>query len=39
MEPSPRPSWEQELERWLMPFVAGLRRIEQRRWAPVYLKG
>jgi SRSO17 transposase len=31
--------WEQELERWLEPFVAGLRREEQRRWAAVYLKG
>jgi hypothetical protein len=26
--------WERDLERWLMPFVAGLRRAEQRRWAP-----
>jgi SRSO17 transposase len=31
--------WERDLERWLEPFVAGLRRAEQRRWAPVYLKG
>jgi SRSO17 transposase len=31
--------WERDLERWLEPFVAGLRRAEQRRWAPIYLKG
>jgi SRSO17 transposase len=31
--------WEQELERWLGPFLARLRRQAQRRWAPVYLKG
>jgi SRSO17 transposase len=31
--------WEQELERWLEPFLARLRRQAQRRWAPVYLKG
>src|ERR1700750_136469 len=31
--------WEGELERWLEPFLARLRREEQRRWAPVYLKG
>src|SRR4051795_7867342 len=31
--------WETELERWLWPFLARLRRKEQRRWAPFYLKG
>ena len=31
--------WEGELGRWLGPFVARLGRKEQRRWAPVYLKG
>jgi SRSO17 transposase len=31
--------WEQELGRWLAPFLARLRRQAQRRWAPVYLKG
>jgi len=31
--------WEGELERWLEPFLAGLRRKAQRRWAPFYLKG
>src|SRR3954463_7526871 len=30
---------EDGLERWLGPFVARLGRKEQRRWAPVYLKG
>jgi SRSO17 transposase len=39
MEPSPLPGWEQELERWLAPFMAGLRRAGRRRWASVYLKG
>jgi SRSO17 transposase len=39
MTASPMAGWEQDLERWLAPFVAGLRRVEQRRWAPVYLKG
>ena len=32
-------AWEAELERWLEPFLAGLRRQAQRRWAPFYLKG
>ena len=31
--------WEDELERWLAPFLAGFRRQAQRRWAPFYLKG
>jgi SRSO17 transposase len=36
----PRPSgWAGELERWLAPFLAALLRSEQRRWAPLYLKG
>jgi SRSO17 transposase len=39
MQASPLSGWEQELERWLAPFVAGLRREERRRWAAVYLKG
>ena len=39
MDGSPARTWQDELERWLAPFVAGLRRVEQRRWAPVYLKG
>ena len=35
-----RPSgWTGELERWLAPFLAALARPEQRRWAPLYLKG
>jgi SRSO17 transposase len=36
---SPGQGWEEELERWLEPFLAGLRRKAQRRWAPFYLKG
>jgi SRSO17 transposase len=31
--------WEDELERWLAPFLAALNREAQRRWAAVYLKG
>src|SRR3954447_4151652 len=31
--------WAGELERWLEPFLARLRRQAQRRWAPIYLKG
>src|SRR4029078_8819997 len=31
--------WEEELARWLEPFLGRLRRREQRHWAPVYLKG
>src|SRR5829696_4610695 len=34
-----REGWEDELGRWLEPFLARLRRQAQRRWAPVYLKG
>jgi SRSO17 transposase len=36
---SPAERWEDELERWLAPFLARLRRKAQRRWAPFYLKG
>jgi SRSO17 transposase len=39
MEVRAEEGWEDELERWLEPFLAGLRRKAQRRWAPVYLKG
>jgi SRSO17 transposase len=39
MDGSAAEGWEAELERWLGPFVARLRRKEQRRWAPFYLKG
>ncbi len=36
----PRPSgWAGELEGWLAPFLTVLSRPEQRRWAPLYLKG
>ncbi len=38
MDGSPAEGWEDELERWLEPFLARLRRQAQRRWAPVYLK-
>src|SRR3954470_11208207 len=31
--------WEEKLEHWREPFLARLRRKEQRRWAPLYLKG
>jgi SRSO17 transposase len=39
MDGSPTEGWEEELERWLAPFLGRLRREAQRRWAPVYLKG
>ena len=39
MDGSAAEGWEAELERWLGPFLARLGRKEQRRWAPVYLKG
>ncbi len=39
MDGSPTEGWEDELERWLEPFLARLRRKAQRRWAPFYLKG
>ena len=39
MDGSAADGWEAELERWLGPFLARLRRKEQRRWAPFYLKG
>ena len=39
MDGSPAEGWEEELERWLEPFLARLGRKEQRRWAPFYLKG
>jgi hypothetical protein len=28
--------WSAELRQWLRPFVARLRRREQRRWPPVW---
>ena len=31
--------WQAEFEAWFAPFLARLRRAEQRRWAPVYLQG
>ena len=31
--------WAGELERWLAPFLSALARPEQRRWAPLYLRG
>ena len=39
MDGSAAEGWEAEFERWLGPFLARLRRKEQRRWAPFYLKG
>lgn len=31
--------WHDDFARWLAPFLATLKRSEQRRWAPVYLQG
>src|SRR4051794_12958324 len=39
MEGTSADGWEAELERWLGPFLARLRRKEQRHWAPFSLKG
>jgi SRSO17 transposase len=39
MDGSAAEGWEDELERWLAPFLARLRRKEQRHWAPFYVKG
>jgi SRSO17 transposase len=39
MEGTSADGWEAGLERWLGPFLARLRRKEQRHWAPFYLKG
>src|SRR5688572_20556364 len=39
MEQRAEEGWEDELGRWLEPFLARLRRQAQRRWAPLYLKG
>jgi SRSO17 transposase len=39
MDGSPAQEWEEELGRWLEPFLARLRRKTQRHWAPFYLKG
>jgi SRSO17 transposase len=39
MSVSPVAHWEQDLERWLAPFLQHLRRKAQRQWAPFYLKG
>jgi SRSO17 transposase len=39
MDGSPAEGWEDELRRWLEPFLARLRRKTQRHWAPFYLKG
>jgi SRSO17 transposase len=32
-------AWQAELDAWLAPFLARLRRSEQRRWAPLYVCG
>ena len=39
MDGKPGDGWEEELERWLGPFLDRLRRQAQRGWAPVYLRG
>ncbi len=36
---SPTTDWRAAFEAWLVPFLARLGRVEQRRWAPVYLQG
>src|SRR3954470_13803945 len=39
MDGSAAEGGEDGLERWLGPFLARVRRKEQRRWAPFYLEG
>ena len=39
MDGKPGDGWEEELERWLEPFLDRLRRQAQRGWAPFYLRG
>ena len=39
MHGSPAGAWEDELGRWLGPFLGPLGREEQRRWAPFHLEG
>jgi SRSO17 transposase len=36
---SPTADWQAAFEAWLAPFLARLGRVEQRRWAPIYLQG
>ncbi len=36
---TPQADWQDAFEAWLAPFLARLRRAEQRRWAPIYLQG
>ncbi len=32
-------AWLARLDAWLGPFLAALPRVEQRRWAPLYVQG
>ena len=32
-------NWLERLDVWLAPFLAALPRAEQRRWAPLYVRG
>lgn len=32
-------AWLKRLDAWLVPFLAALPRAEQRRWAPLYVRG
>ena len=36
---TPTTDWRAAFEAWLAPFLARLGRVEQRRWAPIYLQG
>jgi len=36
---TPTADWRAAFEAWLAPFLARLGRVEQRRWAPIYLQG
>lgn len=39
MKGSGSQAWLAHLDTWLAPFLAALPRAEQRRWAPLYLRG
>ncbi len=39
MDTTTETGWQAEFEAWLAPFLDRLGRKEQRRWAPIYLRG
>ncbi len=39
MDTTTETGWQAEFEAWLAPLLDRLGRKEQRRWAPIYLRG